>query len=175
MVRLSSIVFLIFLVLLTGCKKNPDTTKLWEFSFTYNGQTYTNPDYGSPIEIDGEVIGLEIRKPEVLGGVVHFIWRNSLTDNCAYILPTGMDILYNDNTCTFSSSGGPVDSSLIYSYQSGGKQNYTVSNCRDKKDLFSGTVLHICAISGSFSLEIMNNRGIVKKITGTFKDPEVIM
>lgn len=48
---------------------------MWEFSFTYNGQNYSNPDYGVPIELDGEVIGVEITKPDVLGGLVRFIWQ----------------------------------------------------------------------------------------------------
>ena len=141
----------------------------WEFSFDYNGRTYTNPDYGSPIELNGEIIGVEIRKPDVLGGLVRFIWTN----NCAYIIPTGMDITYNDNSCIFFSAG-PVDASLIYSYNSGGKQNYTISNCKDKKDPFTGATFTSCTISGAFSLVLINTAGVIKKITGTFKDPDVI-
>ena len=142
---------------------------MWEFSFTYNGQTYTNPDYGSPIEGQRDIAGIEIRKPDVLGGIVRFIWST----NCAYLQPTGMDISYNDNTCTFFVMGAAVDSSRIFTYGSGSK-NYTITNCKTKKDWLNGGTYNTCTISGSFSLVLINNAGLTKSITGTFKDPDVM-
>lgn len=169
MVRLSlSIIFLIFLTQLTSCKKDLGR-EMWEFSFTYNGQTYTNPEYGSPIHGLGDIAGIEIRNPDVLGGTVRFIWAT----NCAYLQPTGMDISFNDNTCTFLVMGGAVDSSKIFTYSSGSK-NYTVTNCKTKKDPLNGGTYNTCTISGSFSVVLINNAGLTKSITGIFKEPDVI-
>lgn len=176
MLRLSSISLLFFITILPGCKKSStpsNAAAVSTFSFTYNGHTYAEQDCGVPIEFGGEVIGVEIRRPDVLGGLVRFIWPNSQIGTCAYIVPTGTDITYLDNSCTYGSSG-PIDSSLIYSYSSGDKQNYSVSNCKKKKDLFSGSYYTVCTISGDFSLVLINNAGLTKKITGSFVDGAII-
>src|SRR5688572_5228754 len=91
--------FIVFLALLSqfaGCKKDSGDN-MWEFSFSYNGQNHNGGEYGSPVEYQGNVIGIEIHKPDVLGGVVKFIW----TDNCAFLEPTGLDIFFNYNSCDF--------------------------------------------------------------------------
>ncbi len=165
---LSFIVLLILLTQLTGCKKNSGH-EMWEFSFTYNGQTYTGAEYGSPREFRGDILGIEIRKPDVLGGVVRFIWAN----NCAILEPTGMDISFNENSCAFYTTGSPVDSSKIFTYSSG-SGNTTATNCKTKRDRLNRVDYTTCTISGSFSLVLINNAGLTKRITGTFKDPDVI-
>lgn len=170
MIRLSFsfVMLLLLLTQLTGCIKYSGSER-WEFSFTCNGQTYTNPDFGSPIEGQGDIVGIEIRKPDVLGGVVRFSWIN----NCAFLEPTGLDIYYNYNTCAFFIAGGPVDSSRIFSYKSGSK-NTAITNCKTKNDRLNGVTYNTCTISGSFSLVLSNSTGLTKSITGTFKDPDVI-
>lgn len=162
------IVFLILLTQLTGCKKETGAG-MWEFSFTYNGQTYTGSEYGSPMEAQGDIVGMEIRKPDVLGGTVKFSWLN----NCAFLEPTGMDIAFNYNTCAFFVTGGTVDSSKIFTYSTG-SGNTTATNCKNKRDRLNGVDYTTCTISGSFSLVLINNAGVTKSITGTFKDPDVI-
>ena len=169
MLRLSirSIVFLAFISQLAGCKKD-SAGNMWEFSFTYNGQTYSNRDYGSPLVDQGDVVGIEIRKPDVLGGTVRFIWRN----NCAFLEPTGLDISFNYNSCDFF-PGTLVDSSKIYRY-SAGSGTTAASNCETKRDRLNGVNYTACTISGSFSLVLINNAGDTKSIIGSFKDPDVI-
>ncbi len=168
MVRSSfrSVVFLICLMQLAGCKKDSGH-EMWEFSFTYDGQTYNNRDYGSPVEFQGNVIGIEIHKPDVFGGVVKFIW----TDTCAFLEPTGMDIFFNYNSCDFVSAT-PVDSSRIYRYSSGSGSS-AASNCKTKTDRLFNVTYTKCTISGTFSLVLINNAGDTKSITGSFKDPDV--
>jgi hypothetical protein len=105
MCRLTSITFLLLICLLTSYKKSLSTGKV-EFSFSYNGRTYNNIADGAPIVSNGDIIGIEIWKPDVFGGVLHFDWNN----NCAYIVPSGTDIFYDNNTCQYNSAG-PIDSS----------------------------------------------------------------
>jgi hypothetical protein len=163
MCRLTSITFLLLICLLTSCKKSSSTGNV-EFSFNYNGRTYDNVADGAPIVSNGDIIGIEIRKPDVFGGVLRFFWNN----NCAYIIPSGTDIFYDDNTCKFNSAR-PIDSSRLYIYHSGGKQNYTISNCQQKDDAFTGAIYETCTVSGSFALVLINNAGNTKSIMGTFK------
>jgi hypothetical protein len=168
-VRLSfrSIIYLVFLAQFAGCKKDSGRD-MWEFSFTYNGQTYTGAEYGSPMEGQGDIVGIEIRKPDILGGTVKFSWVN----NCAFLEPTGMDISVNYNTCAFFVMSGTVDSSKIFTYSSG-SGNTTATNCKTKTDRLFNVTYTTCTISGSFSLVLINNAGLTKRITGTFKDPDV--
>ncbi len=165
---LSFMVWLIMLTQLSGCKKHSGH-EMWEFSFAYNGQTYTGAEYGSPIEYQGDIIGIEIRKPDVLGGIVRFIWVN----NCAILEPTGMDISFNANSCAFYITGTSVDSSKIFTYSSG-SGNTTAANCKTKTDRLFNVTYTTCTVSGSFSLVLINNAGVTKSLTGTFKDPDVI-
>jgi hypothetical protein len=169
MPRLTLIALLFLICFLPACKKALSSHERWEFSFDYKGRTYTNPDYGSPVEYNGEVIGIDIRKPDVFGGILRFLWIN----NCAYIIPAGTDIFYNDNNCQYYSNS-PIDSSRLYTYQSGGKQNYTISNCEQKKDPFAGAIYETCTISGSFSLVLVNKAGSTISINGKYKNPGVV-
>ena len=168
MCRLTSIALLILICLLPSCKKSLSTGKV-EFSFSYNGRTYNNIADGAPIVSNGDIIGIEIWRPDVFGGVLHFDWNN----NCAYIVPSGTDIFYDNNTCQYNSAG-PIDSSRLYIYQSGGKQNYTISNCQQKDDAFTGAIYETCTVSGSFALVLINKAGNTKSIMGRFKILDLI-
>jgi hypothetical protein len=162
-----TVIGLLFMIQFTGCKKYPGV-EMWEFSFTYDGKTYNNSEYGSPVEYQGDIVGIEIRKPDVLGGVVRFEWTN----NCAFLEPTGMEIFFNYNTCTFFTATS-VDSSKIFTYASGSAST-TASGCKTRHDPFNGVDYTVCTVSGSFSLVLVNNAGITRSITGSFKDPDVI-
>ena len=161
-----SILLLVILLQSAGCRKFSEDNS-WEFSFTYNGQTYKGSEFGSPRELQGDVVGIEIHKPDVLGGVVKFIWIN----NCAILEPAGMDISFNFNSCAFYSPT-PVDSSKIFTYSSG-SGNTVASDCENKHEPIFNVDYTTCTISGSFSLVLVNNAGDTKTITGSFKDPNV--
>jgi hypothetical protein len=167
MLRLSTL-SLAFLVIIpfTGCIKSLEREK-FEFSFTYDGRTYTNPDDGY-VDVSGGVVhGIEIRKHDVLSGIIRFSWSN----NCAFLEPTGTLISFNYNFCEMTTSGN-VDTSRIFRYSSG-SGNYNFTTCKEKKWL-DGTIYHECTVIGSFSLVLVNDVGETKTITGTFKDPAVI-
>jgi len=171
MVRLFflSVLFLIILTQLAGCKKNSSVKEKNEITFTYNGQTYTNIDTFKLFGGYSNFLGFEFYSHAVLGGKLHYSWitnpSGTTTYECAYIEPTGLDI-FNDNTCTFFTGGTPVDSSKIYTYISGSK-NFTFPDC--KTETFLGQSTTYCTISGNFTLVLANNAGLTKTITGTFK------
>ncbi|MBL0271508.1 MAG: hypothetical protein IPQ06_00190 [Chitinophagaceae bacterium] len=174
----SSIFFLSFIILVQSCKKQaadvPAATEYPEFSFTYNGQTYSGMnncellmDNGSRLE------GIGINKEDVFGGKIFFYSQafnpSAPFNNCAFLQPTGTLIVKNLPGCLLTNfNGSPIDSSRVFIYNSGSIST-AYTNCKLKTDPFTNIQYEECRVTGSFSLVIGNNSGQTKKITGSFK------
>lgn len=159
-----------FLLFLPGCKKNPDivqvATESPEFSFTYNGQTYTGMSNCLLLTSGDRLEGFAINKEDVFGGKIYYY---SQPTNCAFLQPSGTLIAKNFPGCTLTNAdGSPIDLSRVFIYQSG-SINTTYSNCKHKKDPFTNIEYNECIVTGSFSLAVGNNAGQIKNITGSFK------
>jgi hypothetical protein len=168
---------------LPGCKKNstdfPAVTEQLEFSFTYNGQTYSGMNYCAlPMDGGSRLEGIIIiNKEDIFGGKIYY-YSNAFSslnpfNNCAFLQPTGTLIAKNLPGCLLTNSNGsPIDSSRVFIYNSGAI-NTTYSNCKHKIDPFVNIGYDECTVTGSFSLVIGNNSGQTKNITGSFKFPNI--
>ena len=171
-----------FLLFLQGCKKNPDnvsvTTEYPEFSFAYNGQTYSGMSYCElPMDGGSRLEGIVINNEALFGGKIYYYSQafNPLQpfNNCAFLQPTGTLIVKNLPGCLLTNANGsPIDFSQVFIYQSG-SINTAYSNCKHKKDPFTNVEYDECTVTGSFSLVIGNNAGQTKNITGSFKFPGI--
>lgn len=163
-----------FLLQLTNCNKHstdtPPAAEQPEFSFTYNGQTYSGMNYCA-VMLDGgsRLEGVHILKEDILGGKIIYYTQ----PGCAYLQPTGTLISPNMPGCLLTNYGGSIiDSSRVFIYRSG-SINLSYSNCVHKKYpniIFGGFFEYDeCTVTGDFSLLLGNNSGQTKSITGLFK------
>lgn len=163
--------FIALMFFLAACKKDsynsPVIVEHPEFSFTYNGQTYSGMNYCAlMLNQASRLEGIIINKEDVFGGKIYCYFQPSL---CVYLQPTGTLIAPNRPDCLLrNANGGPIDSSQVFIYRSG-SINTAYSNCQHKTDIFTNIEYDECTATGSFSLVIGNNSGQTKNITGTFK------
>ncbi len=154
-----------------ACKKNatqkhsPFDSK---FSFSYNGNKYILPFKEGNSEWTA-TNGIYINRPDIFNGTIHYPYTN-----CAYFAPQANGLYVQVNTnCQLSVSGFPIDSLMVYLYQSG-SYNITYRNCYKKKeyDIFtSSTILYdVCDADGTFNLTLKNKENKTITITdGTFQ------
>jgi len=154
---------------LLACKKSSSDTKHFptdsRFRFTYNGIKYELPVNEGTTEwaINN---GIYIYRPDLFGGAIHFPFSN-----CAYLDPD-LDIIAHGN-CDLTKNGAPIDSALVYLYQSG-SFNISYTNCYQKSeyDIVTGTtiVYDVCDATGTFNLTLKNSEGKTIVITdGSFE------
>lgn len=158
-----------------GCKKtNPGFETM--VSFTYNGQQHSIASSGViqtqlilPELIFANFEGLQIDRPDLFGGTIKIHSSNTGGINCAFLNPTGMNVL--GLACNaLSNNGGVIDSVAVYWLESG---NLTVSysQCKDAE----GTSVpgqKDCLVSGNFSLTLVNkNNQRIILTDGSFYGP----
>ena len=166
-------------IVLSGCnKKNepplPDNAP--KFSFEFKGKKYSGPDIAGFITSSDSLIGiLLIAREDLFGGTIYFYKNSSLSNNCAYLEPTGQHLIAQQPGCILYRSGNygnPIDSVKVYLYRSG-SLNSSTSNCKRKKELdpVSGVYKEYdeCDINGTFSLTLGNKNNQTIEITkGSF-------
>lgn len=98
--------------------------------------------------------GLLINRPDIFNGVIIFPRAG-----CAFLEPYEGAVYNNGNCESLNSSGTPVGSVLIYTYESGAF-DFSYTNCEIKQlyDPVTGThyTQHICDGNGSFNLVLKN-------------------
>ena len=161
------IVFSTF-VLLFSCSKQRDDdvqNKDPKFSFEFNGTKYNGPNIGGIIIYNGTMDGVFITREDLFGGTINFYRNSSMSNDCAYLTPTGQQFVLQQPGCILN-NGNPIDSVLVFLYRSG-SINYSTSNCTRKRvpDLVFGGYLEYdeCDVTGTFSLTLgnKNNQTIV--------------
>ena len=149
----------IFLLSTISCKKDAApggrSTQKSSLNFNYNGKqynlTYTNDgaqDWGaSPNDI-------YINRPDIFGGIIRLV-----SPNCGYMEPYESAVYSNANCELTNTSGMPIDSVVVYTYESGAIE-LTYSNCETKHgyDIITGTnyTYEICDGNGTFRLNLKN-------------------
>jgi len=110
----------------------------------------------------GSTYGVLISRPDIFGGTIYF-----REPGCAYLEPTGTNFSLASPGCQLI-SGGPIDSTKVYFYQSG-TVNISKSDCEHKREpdlVFGGFLEHDeCTLSGDFSLTLVNKNNATIKIT----------
>jgi|GEM_PF-6758024 len=170
----------IFIIILSGCgKKNEPPLEIGEpkFSFEFNGTKYSGPGVAGYIVYNGSFGGLFIERDDLFGGSIYFYKNSSLSNNCAYLMPTGQQVVAQQPGCILYNSGNPIDSVKVYLYRSG-SMNYSTSNCKHKKEpdfVFGGYIEYdVCDINGTFSLTLGNKNNQTIVITkGSFSIYEI--
>lgn len=156
------------LLLLMGCKKEAtsDTNSSLKssLSFNYEGRQYVLIYEGTGIQNWGASDnGILIDRPDIFNGRIDF-----LRAGCAYLTPINTSIYANRNCELTNSSGLPIDSAVVYTYQRG-VINITYSNCQTKwgYDIVTGTnyTYRICDGSGTFDLVLKNKSNQLITIT----------
>jgi len=169
------LVCIFFILVLFACKKSSSGSKHspadGKFRFTYNGIKYEllYKDGDAEWAVDD---GIYIYRPDLFGGVIYFPYKN-----CAYLDPD-FNIMRNSN-CELTRNGGPIDSTLVYLYQSG---SFTMfySNCyqQPEYDIVTGSTYayDVCDVTGTFDLTLKNSEGKTIVITdGSFEEYSLVL
>lgn len=158
----------LLLISTMSCKKDAATgdrsTQKSSLDFNYNGKqyylTYTNDgaqDWGASTN------DIYINRPDIFGGIIRLV-----SPNCGYMEPYEGAVYSNANCELTNTSGMPIDSVVVYTYQSGSIE-LTYSNCETKHgyDIITGTnyTYKICDGNGTFSLNLKNKEDKLIKIT----------
>jgi hypothetical protein len=168
-----TIILLITIYLLVGCKKESPTEPEKHFiRFEYNGKKYDdnfniNPsNVGAGRTHDGRGF-IFINIQDVFHGRIEFE-----EPNCAFFSPEYSNVQRRApcNIIFINPIGGiePIDSSAVYLYQSG-SIHFAFSNFETKSgiDFFTGFPYSVtyCTIIGTFDLVLANNKGETITIT----------
>jgi len=149
-----SILSLYLLVSTTACEKTSDNPPAkGKLSFTYNGTQYNLPYDEKGWGIFNS--GILIMRRDIFNGDLYFP-----NNNCAYLDPTrGVQMAAN---CQLAMSQGlPIDSVIVYWYQSG-SVNITYKNCVYKSGYDPGpggagrVTYEVCDVDGRFDLILKN-------------------
>ena len=145
-------------VLFTCCKKTSDD-KVNQFNFEFNGTKYKQLTNAGLLIFGGELDVIFIERPELFGGTIFYHTNSSISNNCAYLYPTGEHFLLKQPGCIIDNGGNPIDSAKVYLYRSG-HLNYSKINCRHKKEPApsgGGTIEYDeCDVTGTFNLTLVN-------------------
>jgi len=171
---------IIFIIVLSGCsKKNepPIQDNAPKFSFEFNGKRYSGSNIAGYIIYNGSFGGIFLTREDLFGGSIYYYRNSSLSNNCAYLSPTGQQLVAQQPGCILYNNGNPIDSVKVYSYRSG-SMNYSTSNCKHKKEpdlVFGGYIEYdVCDINGTFSLTLGNKNNQTIVITnGSFTIYEI--
>jgi hypothetical protein len=145
---------IIILFSLTGCKKTNDGHSANDntFSFSYNGSHYSlaplNFEYGA----DSVTIG--ITRLDIFSAPIYY-----KKPDCAYYAADNSSVFVTGDCQLTNGSGLPIDSAVVYVYQSG-SLNVTYSNCNSVSlmDLSGNHVTaEYCDMEGNFELVLKNN------------------
>lgn len=139
---------------LSGCKKTNADHSAHDntFSFNYNGRQYTLTPLNNEYTVDSTGIG--ITRLDIFNAMIFF-----QKPSCAYYA-TDNSLVYVADKCQMTNGSGlPIDSAVVYIYQSG-SLNVTYSNCSSVSliDLSGNHVTaEYCDMEGSFDLVLKNN------------------
>lgn len=150
---------------LCSCKKYADSEDSFPggFKYEFEGQTYNGLDGNYGVLFNGtKVYGISISSYDLFGGEIIF-----KEPDCAYLKPENVE-LTEDPGCILSyTDGNPIDSSLVYLYQSG-VFNVKTSNLRrlEKYDPFTDQYYYVdeCDVHGNFNVTLVNNKGDIMEI-----------
>ena len=133
MFRLLTVISAI-VVLFSCSKKNEpqDPDNAPKFSFEYNGKKYSGSNIGGYMLSNNTFDGILLNREDLFGGHIYFYRNSSLSNNCAYLNPTGQQLIAQKPGCVLFNNGNPIDSVKVYFYSSG-SINYSTSNCKHKK------------------------------------------
>lgn len=171
---------ILFIIVLSSCtKKNEpaDPDNAPKFSYEFNGKKYSGSGVAGYIVYNNSFNGIVIEREDLFGGTISFHKNSSLSNNCAYLTPTGQQFVVQQPGCIFYNYGNPIDSVKVYFYRSG-IMNYSTSNCKHKKEpdlVFGGYIEYdVCDINGTFSLTLGNKNNQTIVITnGSFTIYEI--
>lgn len=159
---------IVSIAILPGCSKKEsdnNVNKESKFSFEFNGTKYDDPASGAILTNSGALEGIIINRPDLFGGSISFYRNSTLSNNCAFLTPTGLQYYLQQPGCILNATTG-VDSVLVYFYRSG-EMNYSRTNCQHKKEpdaVFGGFLEYdVCNVTGTFNLTLgnKNNQTIV--------------
>ena len=150
---------------LCSCKKSggSENSVPGGLQYEFEGQTYNSLNVSwTPLYDGTKVYGISITRYDLFGGEIVF-----KETGCAYLNPHNVE-LSEDPGCILSyTDGSPIDSSLVYLYQSG-VFNVTTSNRKQisKHDPFTGEYYSVdeCDVYGNFNVTLINNRGDIIEI-----------
>ena len=139
---------------LTDCKKSSVEHKASDntFSFSYNGSQYSLAPLKDEYKVDSMTIW--IARFDIFTATINYI-----KPNCAYYATNNTVVNVNGNCQLTNGTGLPIDSVVVYIYQSG-SINVSYSNCNAQKliDLSGNHVTSTtCDMEGSFELVLKNN------------------
>jgi hypothetical protein len=159
------------IVVLFSCKKTGDEKKEHKFSFEFNGKKYNDPSNATLALLSGLDL-LLINRKDLFGGEIFFYANSSISNNCAYLVPTGEHYVAHLPGCALYDGGVLVDSITTYFYRSGNLK-YSKSNCVRKTEVDPATGSRVeydeCDVKGSFSLTLGNkNNQIIAITNGSF-------
>ncbi len=158
-------------VLFTCCKKSGDD-KVNQLNFEFNGTKHKLLNNAGILIFGGEPDVVYIERPDLFGGNIYYHANSSISNNCAYLYPTGAELRVHQPGCIIESVGSPMDSVKVYLYRSG-NLTFSKSNCRRKREpnpFTAGTIeYNVCDVKGTFDLTLGNKNNQTIKITrGSF-------
>jgi hypothetical protein len=145
---------IIILFGLSDCKKSSVEHKASDntFSFRYNGSQYSLTPLKDEYRVDSMTIW--IARFDIFTALINY-----KKPNCAYYATDNTLVNVTGNCQLTNGAGLPIDSAVVYIYQSG-SLNVSYSNCNAVKltDLSGNHVtVTYCDMEGSFDLVLKNN------------------
>jgi len=160
------------IVVVFSCCKKPGDDRQNTFNFEFKGTKYNDLIHAGIVAFAGEIDVVFIERPDLFGGRIFFHTNSSISNNCAYLYPTGEHILVHQPGCIIDNGGNPIDSVKFYFYRSG-NINYSKTNCQriKEQDPASGVLVEhdVCDVKGTFNLTLGNkNNQIIGISNGSF-------
>jgi hypothetical protein len=144
---------IIIILGLTDCKKSSDGHTVYDntFSFSYNESQYSLTPVHDEYSVDSMTIG--ITRLDIFTAPIYF-----KKPDCAFYGTDNKGVMITGDCQLSDFSGSPIDSALVYIYQSG-SMNVSYNNCSTAKliDLSGNHVTaQYCDMQGSFDLVLKN-------------------